>query len=111
MGISVMPAILAASAAAARERTVLDGFRAARAEGPAHAVPLAALPPLDSTVFAQLLERGAVREGAPGTFYLFVSTRGGDQQQTDRRLVAVLMLAALLVLGVGLVFLLRAEAR
>jgi hypothetical protein len=110
MGSSVMPALLAASAAAARERTDLDASRAARAEGAAYAVPLAALPPLEPAVLGQLVERGAVRERAPETFYRFVSKRNGHQQPTARRLVAMLMLAALLVLGPGLISLLRAEA-
>jgi hypothetical protein len=103
MGASMIPALLAASASAARERAVLDAFDAAGAGTPARAVPLTALPPLDPDVLAQLIERGAVREGAPGTFYRFVSSRRGRSPRAPQRLAVVtLLLAALGALAVGL---------
>ena len=107
---SMIPAFLAATAAAAREKAVLDAFGAVGADAPSRAVPLAALRALDADDLGRLIERGAVREGAPGTFYLFVSRRDGHQQRTARRLVAVVLVAASLVLVAGLVLLLRADA-
>jgi hypothetical protein len=103
MGASILPSLLAASAAAARERAVLDAFDAARAGAPARAVPLTALPPLDPDVLAALIERGAVREGAPGTFYRFVSSRPAQSSRARPWFaVLVLVLAVLGAVGVGL---------
>jgi hypothetical protein len=107
MGASIIPSLVAASAAAARDRAVLDAFDAAGAVGPAHAVPLAALPPLDPDVLAALIERGTVREGAPGTFYRFASARSGEASPAARWLP--LIIVGLILLGVGaLAVLLRA---
>jgi hypothetical protein len=103
MGVTIIPSLLAASAAAARDRAVLDAFAAAGADAPSAAVPLATLPPLDSDVLAQLLDRGAVREGAPGTFYRYVSTRPSRQTPAvlTIALVVLLLIAGLaLLLGV-----------
>jgi hypothetical protein len=96
----MLPAILAANAAAARDNAVLGAFSAARADAPARAVPLAALPPLDADVLATLLDRGAVREGAPGTFYRYVSARPARQTPP-----LVLLVAGLVVLVAGIVLL------
>jgi hypothetical protein len=79
---SMIPAFLAASAAAAREKAVLDAFGAVGADAPSRAVPLAALRALDADDLGRLIERGAVREGAPGTFYRYVPApraRAADQ--------------------------------
>jgi hypothetical protein len=85
MGLSIIPSLVAASAAAARDRAVLDAFDTVGADAPARAVPLGALPPLDPDVLALLLESGAVREGAPGDV---LPVRVGARR--TRRLVAAL---------------------
>jgi hypothetical protein len=108
MGASILPALLAASAAAARERVVLDAFDAIGAGAPARAVPLTALPSLDPDVLAQLIERGAIREGAPGTFYRFVSARRSQASSASPwRPLIIFGLALLAVLAGAL--LLRAR--
>jgi hypothetical protein len=94
----MIPSLLAARAAAAREKAVLDAFGAVGANGPARAVRLAALPPLDPDVFAQLLDRGAVREGAPGTFYRHVPAPGGGAARARRDRLILLALIAFLVI-------------
>jgi hypothetical protein len=106
----MLPALLAANAAAARDDAVLDAFSAARADAPARAVPLAALPPLDADVLGRLVERGAVREGAPGTFYRFVpASRARAADEARARLILWCLLAAGLA-GIGvLLLLLRAK--
>ena len=66
-------------------------------------MPLAALARLEPDVFATLLDRGAVREGAPGTFYRYVSTRRARQTPAvlTIALVVLLLIAGLaLLLGV-----------
>jgi hypothetical protein len=100
---STIPALLAASAATARERAVLDAFAAVGANGPARPVRLAALPPLDPDVFAQLLERGAVREGAPGTFYRHVPALGGGAARARRDRLILFALIAFLVIHAVLI--------
>jgi hypothetical protein len=99
----MIPALLAVSAAAAREKAVLDAFGAAGANGPARAVRLSALPRLDQDVFAQLLERGAVREGAPGTFYRHVPAPGGGAARARRDRLILLALIAFLVIHAVLI--------
>jgi hypothetical protein len=82
---------------------VLDAFDTVGADAPARAVPLGALPPLDPDVLASLLESGAVREGAPGTFYRFVSARRGEASRTPQWVpVVILVLAAIGAVAVGL---------
>jgi hypothetical protein len=98
MATSILPVLIAASAAAARERAVLDAFDAVGASAPARAMPLTALQPLDPDVLAQLIERGAVREGAPGRFYRFVSASSG--QPSPRARWVPLIIFALTLLGV-----------
>jgi hypothetical protein len=51
----------------------------------AHARPLAELPPEIAARLDELVDRGLVREGAPGTYYLFVSTRAPDARMPDGR--------------------------
>jgi hypothetical protein len=110
MTAPMIPALLAASVAAAREKAVLDAFSVALADAPARAVPLAALPALDPDVFGRLLERGAVREGAPGTFYRYVSARPARQTPAAVTLGLVVLLVAGLALLVGML-LVRRTAR
>jgi hypothetical protein len=74
MGASLLPILIAASRA--RQRAVEDAFRAAGAVSPAGARPLAALPALPPGALDQLLARGRVREGAPGTYYLYEAAAG-----------------------------------
>jgi hypothetical protein len=108
---AIIPSILAASAAseaAARERVVLDALDAAGADAPARAVPLDALPPLAPEVFAEVLDRGAVREGAPGTFYRFVSTYRPQSPPAARRL-SLLVFGLILLAAWGVLLLLRAQ--
>jgi hypothetical protein len=106
---AMFPVIIAASAAAAREQAVLAAFESMGADGPARALPLGALPPLDAAVVAQLVERGLVREGAPGTFYRFVPASGGGAQTAQRIVVLVLVLVALMLLVLGALLVLRAR--
>ena len=94
----MIPALLAASAAQVRENAVLDAFGAAGADAPARAVPLVELPPLDPDVLGRLVDRGAVREGAPGTFYRYLPATRGAARAKQQRLI-LLLLIALLVLG------------
>jgi hypothetical protein len=101
----MIPALLAANAAAARNNAVLDAFSAARADTPSRAVPLATLPPLDPDIFATLLERGQVREGAPGTFYRYLLAASRSAARARRERLLLLVLVALLLLGLGALFL------
>jgi hypothetical protein len=59
------------AASRSRDRAVEAAFRGAGAVTPAGARPLAALPPLPPDTLARLVARGRVREGAPGTYYLY----------------------------------------
>jgi len=52
------------------ERELRTAFRALNAVTPASARPGKDLP-LDTASFDDLLRRGVIREGAPGTFYLY----------------------------------------
>jgi len=56
------------------ENDLRDAFRALGAVTPATARPGKDLP-LDTTAFKNLLHRGVIREGAPGTFYLYEPQR------------------------------------
>lgn len=49
-------------------------FRALGAVTPANARPGREFPLVDSATFDELLRRGEIREGAPGTFYLYESS-------------------------------------
>jgi hypothetical protein len=111
MSASIIPILLAASAAAERERAVLDPFDAAGADAPARAVPLAALPPLDPDVLAALIERGTVREGAPGTFYRFVSARSDQASPVAQWLPLIVFGLILLAVGAVAVLLRAHDAR
>jgi hypothetical protein len=66
-------ALLAVLVAGARirDRPVEAAFRAAGATSPGRARPRGALPPLPPEAFDRLVAQGRVREGAPGTFYLY----------------------------------------
>jgi hypothetical protein len=64
------------------ENELRAAFRALGAVSPATARPGKELP-VETAYFKNLLRRGAIREGAPGTFYLYepepVSRRWGRQ--------------------------------
>ena len=55
---------------AARQR-VAETFERGRATSPATARPLGQLGRMDEQVLAACVAEGSVREGAPGTFYLY----------------------------------------
>jgi hypothetical protein len=57
------------------EEEVRDVFRAAGAISPASARVGKDLPPFDADTFDRLLHRGVLREGAPGSFYLYENRR------------------------------------
>ena len=50
-------------------------FRGLGAVTPANARPGKEFPLVDSATFDRLLRRGVIREGAPGTFYLYEDAR------------------------------------
>jgi hypothetical protein len=102
--------VLAAGAVAARDNAVLDAFSAVGADAPSRAVSLAELPPLDPDDLGRLIERGAVREGAPGTFYRYVSTRARGATPTLHLLLASAVLVSMLLLLVA-VLVIRRTAR
>lgn len=66
------PALLALIAAqqAGRQR-IVDAFERAGATSPATARPLGSLGELDEGALRACVEEGTIREGAPGTFYLW----------------------------------------
>jgi hypothetical protein len=108
---SMIPAFLAASAAAAREKAVLDAFGAVGADAPSRAVPLAEFPALDPDDLGRLIERGAVREGAPGTFYRYVpAPRARAADEARARLILWCLFAAGLA-GIGVLLLLLSAKR
>jgi hypothetical protein len=57
------------------DRTVVEEMRQVGAVSPATARPARALPPAVAARLAELVERGVVREGAPGTYYLCQAAR------------------------------------
>jgi hypothetical protein len=73
-----------------------DAMRSGGAVSPATAKPLTALPPLSEAQFQWALERGVVREGAPGTFYLFESTSSGRSKGAWIRTILFWLLIALI---------------
>lgn len=80
----------------AREQQLKDvtqAFRDIGAVSPVSARPLAELPELDPKILAELLERGTVREAAPGAFYVFAG-------QAKRRPLVLTLLFWLLLLAV-----------
>jgi len=60
------------------ENELRAAFRGLGAVTPANARPGKEFPLVDSATFDELLRRGVIREGAPGTFYLYepAGTRG-----------------------------------
>ena len=62
---------LLAAQQAARQR-VVEAFERAGARSPATAQPLGSLGELDESTLRACIDDGTVREGAPGTFYLYV---------------------------------------
>ncbi|MEO8911251.1 MAG: hypothetical protein ABI408_13640 [Gemmatimonadaceae bacterium] len=57
------------------QKRLREAFRALGAVSPATARPARDLP-LDDPYFATLLRQGAIREGAPGNFYLYEPPSG-----------------------------------
>jgi hypothetical protein len=53
------------------EQQLVASFHALGATSPATARPGKELPVVDAVTFDSLLKRGVIREGAPGTFYLY----------------------------------------
>ena len=52
-------------------REICAAFMAAGAVSPAGAKPITEFPLIDAGVFESLVRRGVIREGAPGTFYVY----------------------------------------
>jgi hypothetical protein len=69
----VNPALLALLAAqhAARQR-IVEAFERTEATSPTTARPLGTLGELDDAALRACIDDGTIREGAPGTFYLYV---------------------------------------
>lgn len=101
--MSTSLAAIIGAAAAAHEHAVVASFQAVRATAPERAVPLGELPsPPDAAVFARLLARGRVREGAPGTFYLYGDERPGRARRIVVSVVFWLVIMALPILALQL---------
>lgn len=82
--------------AAPDDRAPIEEMRQIGAVSPATARPTRALPPAVVGRLDELVERGIVREGAPGTYYLFqATTRRGFSW---RRFVLTILLWLLLIL-------------
>ena len=62
--------ILAAGAAGAARRRVLDAFREAGATSPKHAQSIRDLAPPEQNQIRALLSAGIIRESEPGRYYL-----------------------------------------
>jgi hypothetical protein len=58
---------------------VLAAFRAMGALDPASARPRSDFAGVDDAAFQRLLNRGVIREGAPGTFYHFAPVGSGSR--------------------------------
>ena len=84
------------SAEAAADESALAAWRRAGAVGPANARPAEALPVVPAVVLERLIARGRVREGAPGTFYVF-------EARVDRPRVVTRLWFWLLVIGIPVV--------
>lgn len=95
VGSSLLPTLLAASSA--RTRAVEAAFRDAGATSPAHAQPLTALPPLPPAALDRLVAAGRIREGAPGTFYLYAPSGGTAAARRRIVLTLVFWLAVMLI--------------
>jgi len=68
------------------------------------ALPRSDLPYLSPTVFEQLVERGILREGAPGRFYLYErgAVYGAPGAPAGRRMAILLAALGLLIMGAAL---------
>jgi hypothetical protein len=59
-------------------REICAALIAAGAVSPTGAKALAAFPLIDAQVFDSLVRRGVIREGAPGTFYVYQPDSGSN---------------------------------
>ena len=87
-------AMLAARQAA--RRRVVDAFVRAGATSPATAMPLDRLGELDGNALLACIDDGTVREGAPGTFYLYARARASSARRV--RIVRVLVFWLIILL-------------
>jgi len=115
--MTALPAVLAASAAAAAQRAELahlDAFRLAGATAPARAVRPERLGLARDDAFARLAARGVLKETAGGGCYLdeaaVIAHRDRPAAAGGARLLLVLLLVAMLV-GLGLLMRSRKQAR
>ena len=81
-----------------REQQLRAVFRALGAVTPANARPAKEFPAVDAESFDNLLRAGVIREGAPGTFYLYEPAPG-----RLRWVRQVLFFAVIILLPVGII--------
>ena len=113
--MTVIPAMLAASAAAAAaqaERRHLDALRAAGATAPERARPLEQLGLARDDAFGRLAARGIIREAGRGVYLdevAFIAYR--DRPTTRPRGLVLVLVLLLVIMVVGLAVLVRSRDR
>jgi len=80
------------------ETQLRAALRVRGAVSPATALPGKDLV-VDKSAFDELLRRGVIREGAPGTYYLYETERTGP----GRRVVQLLFWLAVILLPMGII--------
>jgi len=83
------------------ENDLRAAFRGLGAVTPANARPGKEFPLVDSVTFDELLRRGVIREGAPGTFYLY-EEQPGPSGWSRAILPRILFWIALIGIPVGI---------
>lgn len=80
------------------ESELCAAFRALGAVSPTSARPGKEFPVVDATTFDNLLRRGVIREGAPGTYYLYEAP-----PNPQSLLLRVLFWIAVIALPMGII--------
>lgn len=75
------------------ENELRAAFRGLGAVTPANARPGKEFPMVDSRTFDRLLRRGEIREGAPGTFYLYEPSSPKAHQLLARLMFWIVLVA------------------
>ena len=86
------------------ERAMIEALRAAEAFAADRAIPLAPDSNLARLALRGLLRQNAIRQGAPGHYYLDEPVYAGIRKARQRMLIGVAVIAVVFVALVGLLF-------
>lgn len=84
-----------------RDRSIREAFVARGAVSAGGARPLSDFPSIPPERFAELLDRGVIREGAPGTYYLYV--RQPSARATRQFVMSLLFWILVLLIPVAVI--------